>query len=385
MISTRIPFPLTSGVRIKNYYLAKALKDKGYSVDLLLIGFEKRSLLDPNDELESIFENIIEFNISRSLAVYNIFLGLLSRMPFQCCIFQSRDAQVWLKENHEKYLFCHFMLLRTYSLWQVVPYNYRLIDLADILSSTFNQLSKTQNNFIRRILYKVETYRLKELEEKVFNDPGIKTLFNYNEVQEIPEMFNVRHVLHGTRMTRVQINRERLKRKSRSLSIGFIGNLAYEPNLLTIEFITRALSGMEFDWKLVIVGANPTEKLKKEILSNPQLTLISDVENIEDALVKFDVLYAPVISGGGIQNKILESLAMGIPVLTNYKGASAFLPQIRKYMFVADSLEEQKSILKDIHIGKIPVDIDSMVNEMRRYYDWDTSANSYLEAFHDCR
>ncbi len=379
MVSTRLPFPLNSGVRLKNFHLAKAYRDLGYAVDLLFIGFEDRNMLDPNKQLEKVFDRIYEYRISRFSMVLNLILALFKSEPFQCAIYNNKSARIWISENSNKYKFIQFMLIRTYYFSCNLPISKKIIDMADILSNTFAEYSKKNTNFLMRCLLYRESQVLKKFENNVLSDPCNKTLFNYNEVKNLKEKYNIHHVIHGTDKTRV--TRISKRNTNNYLRIGFVGNLSYSPNVEMVFYILFCLSQADFKWKLSVVGADPTESFQKALLNNRNVTIISNAIDITKEICKFDVLFSPVLSGGGIQNKILESLSLGVPVLTNSKGASAFIPSVQKHLLVGEQVNEQLKILKDLLDGNRSTTRTKLRQIMRKNYDWQNSAKSYLKVF----
>ncbi|MDF1819140.1 MAG: glycosyltransferase family 4 protein [Immundisolibacteraceae bacterium] len=106
-------------------------------------------------------------------------------------------------------------------------------------------------------------------------------------------------------------------------NIGFLGNFAYKPNeeavLWIFEEILPNLIKNIPDLKFYVIGRNPTTKIKK-YQKHPHIRITGEVENHWLWLNSMDLMLQPIFSGAGLQNKIIESMYAGKPVLTNHLG-----------------------------------------------------------------
>ena len=71
---------------------------------------------------------------------------------------------------------------------------------------------------------------------------------------------------------------------------------------------------MSIDFRILIAGARPSEWLN--IKQRRNITIASYAEDIREHYRQVKVLVAPIFSGSGQQNKILEAMAQGIPCIT---------------------------------------------------------------------
>jgi glycosyltransferase involved in cell wall biosynthesis len=93
--------------------------------------------------------------------------------------------------------------------------------------------------------------------------------------------------------------------------------------------------------KLYIVGQDPDESLVKLIHETPGAELHRNVPDMKPYYEKASLFIHPQEIGAGIQNKLLESMAMGTPVITTAIGASGVDGIINhKHVLVSESDEE---------------------------------------------
>lgn len=101
--------------------------------------------------------------------------------------------------------------------------------------------------------------------------------------------------------------------------IVFIGRMDYYPNEQAMADFCRdvlpRVQAQRPEAKLTIVGADPTPAVRK-LAERPGVTVTGTVPDVRPYVTRAAVNVAPLRIARGTQNKILESLAMGVPVVT---------------------------------------------------------------------
>ena len=107
-------------------------------------------------------------------------------------------------------------------------------------------------------------------------------------------------------------------RASADLIVGFIGALDYLPNVDGIEWFANAIWPRvrlaRPDALLRIVGHAPCRRVRR-LAAVPGIELIGPVDCARKAVASFDVSIAPLRIARGLQNKVLEAMAAGKPVV----------------------------------------------------------------------
>ncbi len=100
----------------------------------------------------------------------------------------------------------------------------------------------------------------------------------------------------------------------------FVGMLDNPVNIKAVSFLSREIfpeiCQRYPETSLEIVGANPTTEVKM-LGEIPGVTVIGDVLNVVDYLHDATVCVIPLQKGLGIQNKSLEAMAVGIPLVAS--------------------------------------------------------------------
>src|SRR5262249_9416367 len=88
-----------------------------------------------------------------------------------------------------------------------------------------------------------------------------------------------------------------------------------------------------------IVGSNPAQKVQ-ELARIPKVVVTGHVPDVRDYVLDATVSVAPLRIARGTQNKILESMAMGIPVVATPQAAKGVQAVAGRDLMVAESPEE---------------------------------------------
>jgi glycosyltransferase involved in cell wall biosynthesis len=156
----------------------------------------------------------------------------------------------------------------------------------------------------------------------------------------------------------------------------------YQPNadaaLFLVQKILPLLREMLPDVELIIAGRNPRAELTEIARQDSKITVTGFVEDLRPYLERAMVYVAPVHVASGMQNKVLEALAMQVPVVTTpvvsdgLRVDEGIDPPVR----VADSPEAFAQ--QTVHLLKSSNDRELLMEQGRRYvenhFNWQRSA-----------
>lgn len=125
--------------------------------------------------------------------------------------------------------------------------------------------------------------------------------------------------------------------------ICFVGRMDYYPNIQAmLKFVAETLPLIRAkrpDTHLSIVGAAPVPSIR-ELANVDGVTVTGTVPDVRPHVTKAALCVAPLEIARGTQNKILESLAMGVPVVTSPQAAGGVDTEPGEHLLVADSPAE---------------------------------------------
>ncbi len=126
-------------------------------------------------------------------------------------------------------------------------------------------------------------------------------------------------------------------------TISFIGRMDYYPNQECMSrFCSQTwplLKARQPTMKLLIVGADPSPEMRR-LGSLDGVTVTGSVPDVRPFIRGSALMVAPLNIARGTQNKILEAMAMGVPVVTSGIAAGGVDAEPGKHFLVAGSPQE---------------------------------------------
>jgi sugar transferase (PEP-CTERM/EpsH1 system associated) len=140
-------------------------------------------------------------------------------------------------------------------------------------------------------------------------------------------------------------------------TISFIGRMDYYPNQECMaRFCAEVwpqLKAQRPAMKLLVVGADPSAEMRR-LGELPGVTVTGSVPDVRPYIRSSALMVAPLSIARGTQNKILEAMAMGVPVVTSSVAAGGVDAVAESHLLVADSATEiTRAILR---IAENPVE-----------------------------
>jgi len=179
------------------------------------------------------------------------------------------------------------------------------------------------------------------------------------------------------------------ERKDLSPNIVFTAWFKYYPNAVAaIDFVNNIFPKIKKeipDLKFYIVGKEPPEEVKN-LEKIEGIIVTGYVDNIRDYLANADAAVIPLQIGGGTRLKILEAMAMKIPVVSTVLGAEGLEVEDGKNILIARNDDEfaQKviKVIRDKNLSKQLADRGRTLMEEK--YDWEkigNKLNDFINSF----
>jgi sugar transferase (PEP-CTERM/EpsH1 system associated) len=125
--------------------------------------------------------------------------------------------------------------------------------------------------------------------------------------------------------------------------ICFIGRMDYYPNQQAMLNFCRnvlpIIHARRPATKLTIVGAEPSDEIRR-LAATPGVAVTGTVPDVRDYVRGSALTVAPLSIARGTQNKILESMAMGVPVICSKNAAGGVDAVPGQHFLVAESPEQ---------------------------------------------
>jgi glycosyltransferase involved in cell wall biosynthesis len=130
-------------------------------------------------------------------------------------------------------------------------------------------------------------------------------------------------------------------------TVMFTGVMSYQPNIDAVVYfadeIWPAVHERIPDAVFQIVGRSPAPEIV-ELASRPGIEVVADVKSVQDCLAEAWLAVAPMRTGAGIKNKILEAWSVGTPVVMTPIATNGLNQAPRELLLVAEGAELSKLV-----------------------------------------
>jgi polysaccharide biosynthesis protein PslH len=208
-------------------------------------------------------------------------------------------------------------------IFEVLPeHTRRILFFHNLLSLQYRRLIETRATVISRLVAFIEYLWIRRFEKRM--------LISYQHAVVLTriEKEHARRLNRNTQIREISLAVDTTEyRPDNSLeeypSIVFSGTMSYPPNEEAVQFFLRYVFPkivLKYPKiKFYVAGRNPSEKLAA--LSDENVIITGEVEDILQYISKCSVFVVPLLNGGGMRFKILEAFALAKAVVSTPIGA----------------------------------------------------------------
>ena len=399
IIAPEYPFPPDDGHKLRNYNLFKNIST-GYCFDLLTFGDETISVNPTNNarQLGPCFKNIkiVPADTLKLITLKSKYQKIKNffspyELSFGFPYYSKEMSEVVKREiSSSKYDLIYFSGFSMF-LYTNLQIN-RTVYVVDVIDSLFlylkNELLKQKD-----IVSKVKSYQnyiwAKNYEKKHFSKAKEMILISPVDADHVKKNCpNSRvWVIPNGVDTEYFINDSKFMTHENTLL--FTGVMDYPPNneciIYFIKDIIPLVRKKFAKISLLVVGKNPSSELQNMAREFPGIRLTGYVNDIRPYFAEAAIYVAPIISGAGLKNKILEAWAMSMPVVAS--GLSCGGIDARDGYNVAIANTTKAFADKVIELLSDPMLRNKLAQNGRitaeRCYSWKSKAESLEKIFTD--
>jgi sugar transferase (PEP-CTERM/EpsH1 system associated) len=380
----RIPYPPDKGEKIRAFHQLRAMGER-HEVDLFTLADRKTDLVH-RTALEPYCRQVTVERISPRWARLRSLPYLLTRMPLTVPCFYSPELdqkvrRALLERSYDRIFVYSSAMSQYVERAAEIP---TVVDFVDVDSDKWRQYAGFQR-FPFSSLYRREWHRLQEYERKVSEECSCILVSTEREaelIRRISSAANVHVIQNGVD---TQYFDPHLVPPDRAFpAIVFTGDMSYFPNREAVTFFARKVLPLVrrtvSDVRFYIVGRNPG----REVQQLGELTGVEVTGQVPDVrawLAKAHIAVAPFTIAAGIQNKVLEALAYGLPVVATPLTTQGLSKSIAEIIGTAESPEglaaEIIAVLRNEELAR-----QRGLEGRRRVtseYSWRRSLNQLLE------
>ncbi len=340
IITPRIPYPPFRGDKLKIYNIAKILA-RNNAVSILTFYKNNKQLKDIRkfNELGIHIETVTLSVIETS---FWLFSSLFTKLPFQLALFRSYKMKKRVEKivSDGKYDIVYYHWVRIAQYFSANNNTIKVIDYTDAVSLNLSRRILIERNPLSRFFIKIEQKRIANYEKiaEKFHTLFICSEFDKKFLENNGIKANYKLLYNG-----IDTNYfTPIETKMDENRIIFTGNMPYYANTFAVQYFVKNIFPLILkkkpESKFYVVGQKPPRKVLE--LESKKVIVTGFVSNIKNEYLKSAVNVAPMRFGAGTLNKVLESIALGVPVVATSIAVMGLPNELSKYIFVADSDEE---------------------------------------------
>ena len=331
-LAHRVPFPPNRGDKIRSHHLLKAVAQLG-PVHVGTFGDTVEDMVCEGD-LAAIARSHCLVKRAKPLAQAGI-EAIATGKPVSLTAFDSPRLRAWVRDTLARHPIDRIMIFSG-QMGQYVPANFAgrvIIDLCDVDSAKFEAYADT-HSWPRAVLDRREARLLAREEERLVHLADVTVLVTDAEAGLLrsrlrdPANADVRALRNGIDAVgydpAITEPRRQLKDQA-GPHIVFTGQMDYPPNIAAVERMAQsilpAIRAIHPCVQFHVVGRAPTAEVLKHD-GQGGVTVWGEVPDVKPFLAAADLVAAPLAIARGVQNKVLEAMAMARPVVLSEEAAT---------------------------------------------------------------
>jgi glycosyltransferase involved in cell wall biosynthesis len=383
IILPRKIFPIVSGYS-NHKKTAIEILNRYYILSVVLITDTQIS----DEELLFYKNNSSYFNITvipRWRFLLNAFITVFSTLPIQMGYFYFKQVQHIINALLPNQDIVIGTLIRTMNYLKHTPQNCRIIfDMIDAVGLNYKQSFEGVTSIFWRLIYRIEINRLFSYEEYWVKRAHATMLFNKFEYDYWNVYGKVYLLPHGVKNELLFYNKTSTQYSG---SVAFIGKMDYQPNIDAVcWYIKNVHSRIGNKVPFIIVGAYPVKEIMSLSKNNANITVTGYMEDPYVILNSCLAVIAPMQTGAGIQNKVLEAMALGtINVVTSLAAKPIIGAAHGEHFLIADTADAFCNTILDVFKSpeKYVLIKKSARNFISSHYTWRSYEHEYIKAIED--
>jgi len=382
VLTSRFPYPIEKGDKLRAYYQIRELS-KHHAITLVSLSEEP---VGPEDQqaVAQFCKAVHIFPMRKWEIGLQLLNSIFRQWPAQVAYFWQPRVYTFLqqlsKQEEFSHLYCQLIRMAPYVTGLEIP---ATLDYMDTFSVGMARRAG-EGKGLKRAFFQRETRLVKAYEQAVYKDFSQHCIISEQDRAHLPlaETDKVAIIPNGidTHFFSPSPN------VKPTYELVFVGNMGYFPNVRAALMLVREIMPLVWahkpDVRVLIAGARPNRDVQA-LAKDSRVHVSGWVADIRDAYQDGKLLVAPLFTGSGQQNKILEAMSLARPCLTTTLVNNAIGAETGVAIEVADSAQEFASSI--LRLLPTPEVLQQMGKAGRQYvsqrYGWEQTVKALSTLF----
>jgi len=385
VILPRFPYPLFKGDKLRAFHQIRMMS-RNNNVYLICLN-EEAVATEGLKLLQPYCTKIKTIRNTKLHSLLQLTKGLFSSKPFQAHFFANSRLKKTVFEWCGKYNI-DVLFAQMIRMGENIPENikaHKHLDFQDALSFNMKRRYHHSGKYYKKLV-KEEQKRLEVYEREIthkfdtfsaISKPDIRILekITGKEIFLLPNGVN-------EEFFDFPLNEEK------KYDLIFTGNMGYHPNITACKYLVNELlpilSTEYRPLKICLAGTNPAPEI--QAMQSDLVTVTGRVPDLRPYLANARLFIAPLFSGSGLQNKLLESMAMGLPSITTHLANNALKAKPGKDIIVCNDRQAFTRQLiwlleNEKEAREIGINGRNFIKEKYRWETFDDQFNEFISSF----
>jgi len=372
VLLSRVPYPLEKGDKLRAYNQLKMLSRR-HEIYLFALN---DTVLDKNavSTLASFCKEVHIFPLSKRGIVWNLLRFFFTKKPLQCGYFYNKKAQkqinCLLETIQPDHIYAQLIRTAEYVKDKTIK---KTLDYQDVFSKGIFRIMEKAPAW-KRFFLTIEYKRVRRYETDIFSCFDHKTIITKIDKDLLfhPENQTIVVVPNG-----VDTDFFQPQTCQKQFDLLFTGNMSYLPNIQAAEYLVKKILPFLVkkypDIRIALCGTTPSPRVSA--LQGKNVIVTGWVEDIRLYYAQSRIFIAPMQLGTGLQNKLLEAMAMQIPCVASSLASNPLNVVSYKEVLVCEDVQDYVKaidrLLSDTELYKsIAVNGYEFV---KKNYNWDST------------
>ena len=359
MLTHRVPFPPDRGDRIRSWNILKHLA----KTNQMFLGCvsDEPVTADIRAKLDSVCERISIAKVGSKTKWMRAGISASRGRSLTEGLFWSpaldRTLTRWTQEQQFDAVIVYCSSMLRYARRSHLNTTPHFVDLVDVDSQKFYEYADNAKSW-KKAIYLTEANRVQRLEHDAVRLSKAVTLVSDAEAKVLcGTLQSGEHGVHGIangvdteyftpqQVPEIQNACDEIK----SPKFVFVGVMNYPPNVEALSwFAANVWPDLKQNYphaELEIVGKHPSNEVL-HLAKHDGIHVTGAVPDVRSHVMKADIVIAPLQIARGIQNKVLEALSMGKPVIASPKASHGIDALHNEHLLIADTPTEWLGSIK---------------------------------------